>query len=55
MCDPTWLIPDWRCDLCGSLSHETAACPLYDLYVEVEKAETPVVERESLTVEKERI
>lgn len=27
--DPTWYIPDWLCELCGSLDHETVECPLY--------------------------
>ena len=31
MRDQTWLIPDWNCELCGSLEHETTECPLYDL------------------------
>lgn len=50
MFDPTWLLPDWNCELCGSLSHETMECPLY-VYVEKEKEETPVLEHESLAIE----
>lgn len=49
MFDPTWLIPDWNCDICGSMKHETKDCPV----LEFEKEEALALEHESQELETE--